>query len=260
MIDTDFVNPNIRRISMYNGEVELVFHKVGHKYTVNGARTPGVTTILGVISKDALKYWAVNQAIEYLQTVLKPGKVIDEVQLLNHLEVARKKHTEFTKGAATLGSMVHAWIESYIKGENPSAPINREMQQAVAGFMKWKNDHRVVFLESEKVVYSRKYNYAGITDFICEIDGKKYIGDIKTSNALYPEYMLQVSAYRGALEEMNGKDEFAGMVLVRVPKDDGQVEIKEFNNHKENYYAFLHALHLKRQLEVLKKQFPMPKD
>src|SRR5207253_4465534 len=45
-------------------------------------------------------------------------------------------------------------------------------------------------------VFSEKYGYAGTIDYICKIDGKTFIIDFKTSQQVWPEYELQVSAYK----------------------------------------------------------------
>jgi hypothetical protein len=59
-----------------------------------------------------------------------------------------------------------------------------------------------------------------------EIDGKKYVGDSKTSNAVYPEYFYQTAAYRMMLEEMGEKD-FSGSIIIRVGKDGSFDEAKD---------------------------------
>ena len=49
-------------------------------------------------------------------------------------------------------------------------------------------------------VFSEKYGYAGTIDYVCTIDGKTYIVDFKTSKQVWPEYELQVSAYKKPIE------------------------------------------------------------
>jgi hypothetical protein len=65
----------------------------------------------------------------------------------------------------------------------------------VNAFLKWKEEHHVKPLKSEKFIYSQKHDYVGITDIIAEIDGSLCIVDIKTSNGIYEEMNLQVAAY-----------------------------------------------------------------
>lgn len=236
---------------LYNGEIDLVFNKNGHRYTIKDRQCVGVTTVLSTLAKPALIPWAVNMTIEYLQSTLKPGEKYDEVQLMAMFKEAKGAHRKKKEAAADLGSLVHKWLEQYIKGENPEMPQNEQMKLSITAFLKWTKDNKVRFIESERVVYSKKYNFAGTCDFTCEINGKKYIGDIKTSNAIYNEYLLQVSAYRYAIQE-ESNDLYDGMLIVRVPKTAEEIEVFEFNDFQENAKAFIYLLNVYNRLQILK--------
>lgn len=253
MIDTKKKVSSVRTLELYKGEIKLTFNQNGHRYKVAGEEVLGVTTVLGVIAKPALMYWAVNEAVNYLTENWKPGTTYDEMQIKAMLEAAKSAHRKKKEDAATLGSMIHKWIEEYIGGANPAAPVNPQMQKAINAFLLWVQQNKVKFLASERAVYSRKYKYAGTTDFICEIGGKRYVGDIKTSNAIYNEYLMQVAAYRYALQEEDGNN-YDGMLIIKVPKDDGEIEIREFNNFAEHARAFIYALMLYRHLKYLELQ------
>lgn len=242
----------INKYLLYNGTVTLMFNPIGHRYTVNGEKKIGVTTALSVISKPALLQWAVNVAIDELKVNLKAGVAYDELQLANTLESARLAHKKKKEEAAGFGTLVHNWIEKYIKGQNPEPLVNKTLNDAVQTFLKWVEQNNVKFIASEKPVYSKKYDYCGTIDFICEIDGKKYIGDLKTSKGIYDEYSMQVAAYRYADEEESGT-QYAGSIIVRIPKtEDDDVEIAYINNYQKNCKAFLYALGLKRTLDDFK--------
>ena len=97
------------------------------------------------------------------------------------------------------------------------------------------------FLASEKQVYSQTHFLAGTLDFICEIDGKKYLGDIKTSSGIYGrEYFAQCAAYRMMCEEQ-GETGFAGSVVVRLGKDGSFEEVysMDYENDKKLFLACL---------------------
>jgi len=236
---------------MYNDTVELVFTNSFHRYTVNGTACVGVTTVLSTLAKPALIPWAVNMTVEYLQENMKPGVQYDEVQISEMLKEAKGAYRKKKEKAADVGTLVHAWIEGYIKGEKPPMPKNAEMLIAVEAFLKWVKEKKVKFLRSEFPVYSKKYNFAGTCDFTCEIEGKRYVGDIKTSNAIYNEYLLQVSAYRYAIQEEENKA-YDGMLIVRVPKTAEEIEVVEFNDYQENAKAFLYLLNVYNRLQILK--------
>lgn len=236
--------PTIKKYSLYNGEITLMFNETGHRYTVNGTSKVGVTSILGIINKPALIQWAVNEGVAFLKDNLKAGVAYDELELNNLLETAKKAHRVRKTEAADFGTLAHSWIEKYIKGENPDPLVNKNLQSAINVFLKWVKDNNVKFISSEQPVYSKKYDYCGTFDFMCEIDGKRFIGDLKTSKGIYGEYHMQLAAYRYAVEEETGK-EIDGCFIVRIPKtEDDKVEIAQINNYKQNAKAFLYAVGL----------------
>lgn len=240
-----------KTFSLYKGKISLIFNSNGHRYTVNNKDVIGVTTILSTLAKPALIPWAVNQTIEYLQSNIKTGKKYDEMEINELLKEAKMAYRKKKEKAADLGTLVHSWIESYIKGENPKFPENEEMKKAVNAFLLWVKEKKVKFLHSERPVYSRKYNYCGTCDFTCEIEGKKYVGDIKTSNAIYAEYMLQVAAYRYAIQEEDG-GKYDGMIIVRVPKTAEDIEVFEFGDYETHAKTFLYTLKVWQHLQIIK--------
>jgi len=106
------------------------------------------------------------------------------------------------------------------------------------------------------MIYSKKHNYAGKFDFLAEIDGKIWIGDIKTSTGIWDEYLFQTAAYRQAYVEET-KTKVAGEIIVRIGKDGDEVEIRKSTDEFTTPYwinrnAFNHCLKLYRTLEKLK--------
>lgn len=241
-------------ISMYDGTVQMTYNDAGHKYVVNGTEVMGVTSALQVINKPALIQWGINLALSYVAENIKAGEKYDEIKLKEVITAAKTAHRKKKEEAADFGTMVHEWIESYIKGQNPKPLVNDLLQKACETFITWAKENKVVFTSSEKIIYSKKHNYAGTCDFTCTINGKKFVGDIKTSNGIYDEYSMQTAAYRLALEEETGET-YDGMVIVRVPKvEDDKVEIAYINNYEKNARAFLCALYLKQHFNLLKAQ------
>lgn len=229
----------------------MIFNSNGHRYTIGDRECVGVTTVLQTLSKPALIPWAVKMTTDYIADAWKSGKAYDEIEIQNTIKEAKMAHRKKKEDAGNLGTLIHKWLENYINGEKPEMPVNEKMQKAVMSFLKWEKENKVRFIRSEQPVYSRKYNFAGTCDFTCEIDGKKYVGDIKTSNAIYNEYMLQVAAYRYCMQEEFPNEQFDGMVIVRVPKDDSDIEIVKFNNYKELATTFIHLLLVYRQLQLM---------
>lgn len=130
--------------------------------------------------------------------------------------------------AGDKGSKVHNAIEDLIAGEtvkmdakymNNSSKQEEELTleeyEAVIAFAEWANEVKPKFLHKEMTVISEKYGFAGTVDCIAEIDGEVYVIDWKTSQYIWPEYELQVSAYLEALKEMKVvKDAKLGILQV----------------------------------------------
>jgi hypothetical protein len=70
----------------------------------------------------------------------------------------------------------------------------------VLPFVNWYKETKPETIAYDVTVFSDKYGYAGTIDYLCRIDGKVYIVDFKTSQQVWPEYELQVSAYKKPIE------------------------------------------------------------
>ncbi len=253
---------------LYKDEIELVFEPMGHKYTVDDKPVRSVTNINSIIAKPALVPWAANMAVQSMREAIKAGESYDELYLENAFGEARIAHSKKKTDSGVLGTLVHKWVENYIgwrvyqaseKGKldpkvdtlKPAMTINETAQKACERFLFWEAEHKVKFLVTEQVVYSKEYNYTGTLDFICVIDGKMYVGDLKTSSGIWPEYYLQTAAYRHARLEEYPTEEYAGQVIVRVGKKDeefagkkGGVEIAYLRGdeiYKKCFVGFLGA-------------------
>ena len=260
---------HVKKLKLYNDTVELMFDEDKHSYSINGTKIIGTTTALGVLHKPALLPWAVKMTITHLESCLKPGIIYDEIEIKNMLEDAKFAHKRRSSNAMDVGTGVHSWIQQHVAGLKPPMPVNQLMQNAIGAFLKWEKDHKVKFLESERLLYSKKHNYAGTLDFIAKVDGKIKIGDFKTSTGIYDEMWFQVAAYLQAyLEEFPSK-EVVGGIIVRIGKD-GALEIGERKDKdgkilengdyiadvKKNAAVFNAALTIYRRQAELKAEHP----
>ena len=228
----------------------FTFNKEEHYYELDGKRMYGITTILGVIAKPALIQWAANMVVEYVMNIAKQdGKgnytCNDEV-----LKEARYAHKKKKESAGEKGTDTHSLIEDYIKlmiadqdgiAKSITDGHNNPM---VEHFIQWAVKNKIKFLVSEKQLYSESAWTAGTCDMTFEQDGKKYVGDIKTSSAIYPEHFYQMAAYRMMLEEM-GETDFVGSAVIRIGKDG------KFNEDKDVKYRYDHETDLKAFLGAL---------
>jgi len=207
---------------LYGGKVTIKFFPESHIYYVNGKRKGSVTGALSIIDKSrALIPWAIDLYSDFLRE--KIGEKITEDIIYTGENRYEIKKTE----AAGIGTASHAWIEAFVKGDRPEMPNNKNVLQAVNGFLSWVEENKVKFIESEKVVYSKKYDYIGTMDATARMNGgrKKYIIDYKVSNGLYPAVAYQTASYLMADTEESGT-EYAGRWAIRLSKES-----------EEEYYA-----------------------
>ena len=117
------------------------------------------------------------------------------------------------QAAGDKGSKVHEAISAILRGEevridskfiNPSTEQPEELTleecDAIKSFVDWRNAVNPESIAWDVTIFSEQYGYAGTIDYICRIDGKVYIVDFKTSSEVWPEYHLQISAYKQPLQ------------------------------------------------------------
>lgn len=211
------------------------FDEANHIHYLDSKPLMGVTSVLNVIGKEALIPWASGCAVDFLKEHIKKGKVITD-EIYKEAKSAYKKKRD---SAGNVGTMSHKLIESYIKSS--TEPVFGQgddiVKKIFENFKNWSVTNKVKFLESEKNVYSRELWIGGICDFVCEIDGKIYIGDVKTSSGIYPENFWQTSAYQYCLKEMGLYDNITGHIIVNCRKD-GSFDEKRSISYNEGIEAF----------------------
>jgi len=227
--------------------VPIKFDEAGHTYTntETGEFYVGATTIIQTKSKDFLKYWTIKAGVKYLgwfdpkETDPKEGlKILKEKlaklkkctpkEYYQILEQAKKAWAQKSKGALDKGKLFHSWAESFIAGENPKMPEDKEVLSSVNAFLDWAGKHQIEWLASELMVASMTHKFAGTLDFIARIDGILTLGDFKTSNQMSEDYDLQLAGYWIALNEMlkEGEERPPQRLIVRVSKTGGDFETR----------------------------------
>ena len=237
---------------LYNGEVELYFDPILHIYTVNDEIVYGVTSVVGILDKPALMYWAVNKAVDYIDKNLKVGTTIDEINKATLLKEAKYAHRKHKEAAGDIGTIIHGWLEKYIKATinkqaPPEPPVNKDIRAGIDTVLDWVTREKVTFVSSERVVYSRKHKYAGTLDAEVLIDGKLAVIDFKSSSGIYPEHFMQTSAYVKALEEETGnKYDYTKIIL--IPKNGGEPAYADNENIDLYFKSFLGCLENYRRI------------
>lgn len=244
---TALMKKDLVRQKIYGGTIEALFDPQTHTYIIEGQIPNGVTSVLQAINKPALISWGVGQAIEYVKSRIVPGVSLDEIEIKNMLEDAKKNWRKQRDSAADVGKLVHTWCEQYIKGQSPETPVNPLMLSCVNAFLKWNETHKPKWMETERIVYSKLHKYAGMLDAIAVINDQQFIIDFKTGSGIYPEYSYQLAAYQKALNEEGL--EIAGRICLNIPKTGKDAEEAYYLNDTldDDFSAFYGALLITRR-------------
>jgi len=107
--------------------------------------------------------------------------------------------------------------------------------------------------EVEKIVYSEKYQYAGTLDLLVTMaDNTLTLIDIKTSNQIHKEFLLQLAAYKYAYQEMTGK-RIKKLLILNIPRSDNpKIKTYELQNPKLAFDLFKSCLFIFKNFENLK--------
>lgn len=261
---------------LYGGDVELTFVEDKsvwpevHEYQVRFKTAKGwseakkvdlsVSGITKVMDKPALVGWATKMCAEYVQlnytrlsekVVVQTltGLAVDEVELGSFIQDMKGHGKGKKKEAATIGVMAHAWIEAHIKhilglGQKPEPVVNAAVNNAIKAYLAWEEANHVVYLATERLVYSRKLGYAGTLDTEAKVNGELSIIDNKTNSGIYPEMEYQTAGYQMACEEesfyVKRPIAYDARWILRLDKVTGEFEARRYTDHlvaKEGFLA-----------------------
>ena len=173
----------------------------GYK-TQDGEKVPGCTTITNLwpFNKGQLMHWAWNEGME------------------------GRNYRDSSEKATTVGTIVHAIVEAELHHNPwPSVPPEHKDQvdKAVLGFYEWRDNSRLEVTESEVSLVSEVYRFGATLDHPARINGRRVILELKTSNDLYGDMLIQLAAQGVVWDEKRFEDQHQGFHLLRIGKDDG---------------------------------------
>ena len=208
----------------------------------DGNRVSGVTTILGRFKDSGgLLWWAFEQ-----------GKAMQRGEI-NGLYDKRDE-------AADLGTIVHEMVEAHIDGMNYTVPdeLTEAQKEQVWGaygaYFEWQQSVSMEFVAQEIPLVSEQYRFGGCPDAIAWVNNKLSLVDWKTSNKVYPDYMMQLAAYKILWEENNPDDRIEGFHLCRFSKDYGDFSHHYFPELDLAEQQFLLLLQAYNNDKILKKR------
>ena len=190
-----------------------------------------VTTIIDVLDKSGLKWWAAGMTADAAIDSPKTWQsMLEEEGREAAWKWLRAAHTRRPKNqlkSSDLGTVEHTVCQTYaLTGQRPGSDFIEDLiyrkggeyvdiesetaviQQMTDQFDKWLQRFTPSYQATEVCVYSPTYGYAGQCDGFATIDDTKFILDYKTSRepydsqghpkGPYPEVGLQLAAYRWA--------------------------------------------------------------
>jgi len=230
----------------------IQFDSANHTYYLFGEMLTGVSTVLGVRSKQYLIPWAAKEAVKalgyydkkvydkgkYFQVseqeitdgakrlseILSKIKSLDDEGYYKLLDESKGDHSKKSTDATDIGHEVHDAIEQYIKKGKLSTGLSAQAQKGFEQFVKWEQARKPQWLASELIVCSQKHKTAGTMDALAIIDGNLEVVDFKTNNQISEDAFLQTAAYQMMLTEMDNSIEVKGRRIIRVPKDGASVQ------------------------------------
>ena len=256
----------IADVTVTEAQIISQLHPVGlymasdHRYWMNGIGPfPSVTTVLGILDKPAVTTWKAKETARAMfalhlnqATEIENGAWSEEDAIRWALAEADKQRDS----AAKLGSSVHLLAD--LVGASETGSIGFEVSEqekpyvdAYRGFLSFLEAQGGSIVSSEHAVWNQN-GYAGTYDLIVYLKGDLWLIDIKTSKGIYPDYGLQLAAYRYGENIVLPNDSFyypmpeiqhTGILHLRpdaYPKQGWK--LFEYVTGERDYIAFLGAL------------------
>lgn len=257
-----------------------------------GVKLPSVTTVQSRFKDSGgLMFWAYKTGREHEGTVWRNrickwaslhGGEADLSKLISAEKLAAlelsdwKPEREYSRlydvseAAAAAGTLAHDAIENHIKrAANPAIPEftwqdskDREVEpdtlakakNAFAQFLEWLDQTKIQIIDTEYGSHSEVHGFGGTLDGLgIDSKGRHVLLDWKTSNAIYPDYLVQLAAYAILLEENRGIT-VEGFHIVRVAKENADFAHASFQNLEHEKATFLGMLKLYGQVKQIEQR------
>lgn len=229
----------------------------GGYYLKSGERVPSVTTILGRFKESgALIDWAARMASKYVADNVPENPTREQVMRL--CEEAKGNYRDVRDQSADAGTMAHIQVEHWIKGEpivfSGPEEVTKRAEKSFDAFIEWADQTQLQVTHTELALLSEKHRFGGTLDAML-VRGKRSLGDWKTSNGVYSEYLCQIAAY-GILWEENYPDQpiEGGYHLLRFDKTYGDFKHHWWSELETAKKSFLLMRELYENDKELKKR------
>ena len=187
--------------------------------TPQGKSYPSVTTVTGILSKDAIHSW--------------------------RQRIGEEKADQITRAATSRGNEVHKLAELYLKNELFSQSTlfdepktnNYKMFEALSSVL----DNKVGIIRAiEAPLYSDVLRVGGRVDLVAEWDNELAVIDFKTSSKPKKErwidnYFMQSSAYAFMFEELTKISINKIVIAIALENLGTQIFIKNVNDYIQQF-------------------------
>jgi len=209
---------------------------------LNDRELPRVTTITGLLDKSrALMNWSARitaaYAMQQFQSVKDGDMTLEDIIEMDpelFIEEAKAQHELISKKERDRGSRVHEIAQEMftqmIKGsEIDLGEVDEDLYAPVNALIEWIKDNAIRPLNVEITVWSKSFRgYGGRLDVVGIYNNKLLTIDVKSATGIYDDMKLQVAAYDHAYEERNPGTYTDGAGILRLDKESGMYEFKEY--------------------------------
>lgn len=226
-------------------------------------KVPGVTSVIGMLPKPFLTFWAAKMTAEAAVDNLGAVASIAERDRQGAVDYLKGAHRRYTQLRASVGSDAHDLFERMARGEIIGR-VHPDLTPYVRHFAEFMDKVNPELVRAEDVAWSDTHKYAGSFDAILRVwldeDNRPtpdrsgtpalLMADWKTSKDTYPDVALQMSAYAyadriispdGTSEPM---PEFDGAAVLHVTADHWAFKPVLVNDE-----VFAQFLHLRRTFD-----------
>lgn len=161
-------------------------------------KVPGVTSVVGKLPKEFLKFWAAKVVAETAVENIGPLVGLAMRDPKGAVDYLKRSPQRNTGEAANTGTEVHSLVERMARGEDIGR-VHPDLEGFTRGYQEFLDRFQPEFLHLEETVWSETHGYAGSFDAIARIQGEVVILDNKTTRSgVHAEVALQMAAYANA--------------------------------------------------------------
>lgn len=188
--------------------------KKGYFLSDGKTRVPGATTITGRFKDSGgLVIWANQIGLE--------GLTVAEIK----------------NDAADTGTCGHDMVHADLLGlektdlSGYTLPQIQRAEHAFLAYLDWKQGRNIKVVMAETPMVSERYRFGGTPDLYAEFGNKLVVIDLKTSNGIYSDMLIQVAgAYSLLWEEHHPDKPLHGMDLLRISKPKAEDDPVSFEH------------------------------